>query len=51
MSDKTKNYDCNLILMEDDKIVNNVSTICNVFNDYFLTMTQGIGEDDTGAVR
>ena len=47
ISHKNKNSDNNIILNEGGTFVNDVRSVCNVFNDYFVTMTQDIGEDDT----
>lgn len=47
ISDKYKNNECNIILMEEDNIINDSISVCNVFNQYFINMTAHNSNDDT----
>ena len=48
MSDKTRNNDCTVILIDEDEIINDQVYVCNVFNEYFIiNMTKDTGNDDT----
>ena len=47
MSDKMKNNDANVILNENNTILTDLHSVCNVFNEYFISMTMDIGIDDT----
>ncbi len=42
MSDKGENHH-KILLCKDDKIVSNPGTVANIFNNYFITATDGIG--------
>ena len=47
ISDKTISNDCDVILFENENVVNDAASVCNIFNQHFVTMTKDIGDDDT----
>ena len=44
LSDKNKTHNTNIVLMDDDTVVNDLPSVCNIFNDYFVKMSQHIGD-------
>ena len=45
ISNKCKNND-NIVLMEDNNIVNNPQSVCNILNDFYVNITKDIGQPD-----
>ena len=47
MTDKGCTFTNNIILKENEQIVSNQEQVGDIFNDYFATIAEGIGENDT----
>ena len=45
LSNKCQQKQSDIILVENDKIINNTQEVCNVFNGHFSTVADGIGQD------
>ena len=45
ISHKSVKKNDNNILLNNDDIVNNISDVCNIFNEYFISVTSDIGSD------
>ena len=45
ISDKGSNGNANIMLMENDCVVNDPKTVCNIFNEYFTNVTDAIGAE------
>ena len=47
ISDKAKNNNTNISLLEENNIVNQSIDVANIFNEYYVNVTKEIGEVDT----
>ena len=47
ITNKGCNFETDIILNEDDKLLNDQSEISNVFNNFFVNVAKDIGKDST----